>query len=97
MLHNHLRRVDPEFKWEIGNPCGDISHLSHYDAEGICEVMQPSVSIDMTNSKWKLDEFTYKELGELIDPGFLQQQVRADVLNGLNFSGWTNIASTIRK
>lgn len=94
MLHNHLRRVNPEFKWEIANPCGDISHLSHYDTEGICEVMQPMVSINMVDSQWKLDESTYKELGQLIDPQFLQQKVRADVLNGLNFSKWTNLVST---
>lgn len=93
MRHSHLHQADPEFKWEIVNPCGDISHLSHYDIEGICEIRQPMVSINLTESKWKLNEMTYKELGELIDPNFLSQQVRAEVLNGLNFSKWTNIAA----
>lgn len=95
MLHNHLcQHATPEFKWEIANPYGDISPLSHYDIEGICGVRQPFVSLNLTTSEWKLNESTYKELAQLVDPNFLSQQVRASELSGLTFRKFTNRAST---
>lgn len=71
----------------LSEPC-DHKHLSH-DSHALCEATGIHACMDMSAAR-PLTEATYKEIASLIDGNFLQQKVRADVLNGIDLTAIEN-------
>lgn len=59
----------------------DFANISH-DSHALCECTGVHQCMDIAESR-KLNEATYKELATMVDGNFLNQKVRADVLNGI--------------
>lgn len=85
MQLNQLREDKPNFRWQLENY--NAPDLKLYDIEDTCRVLQPHVWVNMREYA-SLNETTYKDIASLIDPLFLRQKVRSDVLRGLELRGF---------
>lgn len=82
---NQLRENKPNFIWRLEN--NNAPDLKLYDVEETCHVLDPHVWVNVREYA-SLNEATYKDIATLIDPLFLRQKVRADVLSGLELRGF---------
>jgi hypothetical protein len=76
----------PSISWNIGCHDHNPHECTHEEA---FDRFQLSAHMNLREAQI-LNEVTYKELASIIDPQFLNQQIRADVLTGLELDSVTD-------